>query len=332
MASEAGAASGLVNTGTILAPVAIDLGGIAHRILNLGLISGEVRLSLQSDLYDTRGGTTDGQVSGERGDDTLRGGAAADSMSGGAGADLIRGGGEDDLLAGDGQSDTIRGGSGDDTVRGGLDADDLDGGEGAHDLLDYADSSAAVTVDLGTREAIGGHAQGDAFTEFEDLGGSGFGDRLFGDRGANTLLGRGGNDLLAGGAGDDRLVGDAGDDFLTGGAGADTLRGGSGLDRFRLLTAAESGPTVATRDRVLDFSKAEGDLIDLFQIDADATTPGNQGFAFIGGAAFSAPGQIRVLQSAGDTFVLANVDANLAADLSIRLDGLIALSVTDFEL
>ena len=50
------------------------------------------------------------------------------------------------------------------------------------------------------------------------------------------------------------------------------------------------------------------------------------------GAAFTGAGQVRWYQSGGNTFVEANVDANLAPDLQIQLDGLKTLTAGDFVL
>ena len=329
--STGGALGGLVNTGTIAAPVAIETGIGAAVIHNLGLISGAVQLGRFADLYDGAQGTTLGQVLGFAADDTLIGGASDDSFLGGQGADLLRGNGGDDSLLGESEEDVLRGGAGDDTLNGGSGADDLDGGAGAGDLLDYT-GSAAVIVNLGTGEAIGGDAQGDIIGGFEALAGGNGADLLTGDDGANTLRGGSGNDLLVGGAGADRLFGDAGRDVLVGGLGADLLRGGAAADRFRYLAVEESGPLASGRDRIRDFGIAERDIIDLTAIDADITLAGDQAFTLIAGAVFTAPGQLRFAQSAGDTFVFANIDADVSADLSIRLDGLVALVAASFDL
>ncbi|WP_310598296.1 VCBS domain-containing protein, partial [Aeromonas aquatica] len=93
------------------------------------------------------------------------------------------------------------------------------------------------------------------------FGGSG-NDSLFGEAGNDTLYGGSGNDTLYGGAGNDILSGGLGNDILVGGLGNDILTGGTGADTFTW----QKGDTVAgtlSKDYVVDFSKAEGDKLDL---------------------------------------------------------------------
>ena len=63
---------------------------------------------------------------------------------------------------------------------------------------------------------------------------------------------------LIGGSGSDTLTGGSGNDTLTGGAGNDTLTGGAGADVFKF---SAQGPS--NLDRILDFSNAQGDRIDI---------------------------------------------------------------------
>lgn len=84
---------------------------------------------------------------------------------------------------------------------------------------------------------------------------------------------------------------------------------------------------------ITGFSQAELDRIDLAAIDADPLAAGDQGFAFIGAAAFSGAGlaEVRVRQTGGNTFVEADLGDGVA-DLLVRLNGLIALGGADFVL
>ncbi len=80
------------------------------------------------------------------------------------------------------------------------------------------------------------------FYSVENITGSNYDDRLYGDGKANRLEGgegddllegHNGNDILSGGAGDDTLDGGAGNDILVGGYGFETLNGGAGNDTIR---------------------------------------------------------------------------------------------------
>ena len=126
-------------------------------------------------------------------------------------------------------ADVINGGSGKNKIEGGAGADNLDG-EGGRDTVEYTNSDAAVTVDLSTSTASGGHAQGDTIANFENVSGSVFNDALTGDNGNNIIRGRAGSDTIVGGDGNDRLFVDEGDDDIQGGAGNDFIRGGAGAD------------------------------------------------------------------------------------------------------
>lgn len=119
-------------------------------------------------------------------------------------------------------NDIIDGAGGDDIIRGGQGADTLTGGAG-RDMVDYAGSSAGVTVNLITQTATGGDATGDSISGFEKVRGSDHGDTLTGNADANVLDGGGGDDVLTGGDGNDMIIGGAGADTMSGGDGIDTL-------------------------------------------------------------------------------------------------------------
>jgi Ca2+-binding RTX toxin-like protein len=343
-------------------------GLVTLNLTNQGLIVGRVLLSGRNDFYDGALGRMTGGLAGGAGDDLLIGGNAGDTLAGDSGSDIVTGGGGNDSLIGGTDDDDLDGGDGNDAVRGDAGADTLEGGAGA-DTLSYANSAAGVLIDLLTGDAQFGDAAGDIFLGFEALRGSlradtllgaagretidgGLaGDSVLGQDGADLLFGNGGsdtldggngidtlrggteNDLLLGNAGNDTLVGDAGADTLIGGAGVDSLAGGAGNDVFRFTALTDSGVVLGTRDRILDFTQG-ADTIDLAAIDANAGggTP-NDAFAFIGSAAFSAAGQVRAFaQADGSTRIEVNVNAALAADLSIVVVGSVALQATDFVL
>lgn len=160
--------------------------------------------------------------------------------------------------------------------------------------------------------------------------GTGGNDIAVGTRFNDRLAGRSGDDNLIGAAGRDTLSGAAGDDVLTGGLGADQLSGGRGADTFVFTSPDDSDP--GNRDRITDFRLAQGDLIDLSALDANTTTAGDDAFAFVGAAAFTALGQVRVTLSGTDTLVEVNSSGSTAADMHILLTGQLTLDALDFAL
>ena len=175
----------------------------------------------------------------------------------------------------------------------------------------------------------------------DTLLGQGGNDRLFGGAGDDSLDGGAGNDaltggtgrdMLLGGEGADRLLGEAGADTLQGGAGADVMFGGAGADVFRFTSLSDSASTA--QDRVSDFSLADGDLIDLSAIDADAIAAGDQMLNFVGAGAFTGGGigSVRVRQVGQNTVIFVDEGNGGAAEMIIRLNGIVALQADDFIL
>jgi Ca2+-binding RTX toxin-like protein len=93
---------------------------------------------------------------------------------------------------------------------------------------------------------------------------------LSGLGGNDVLLGGVGNDTLRGGDGADVLYGDQGNDTLFGGKGGDLLVGGDGADVFKWTLADDITSGSTTVDHIRDFSKEEGDKIDLKDLLPDA--------------------------------------------------------------
>ncbi len=73
----------------------------------------------------------------------------------------------------------------------------------------------------------------------------------------------------------DALIGDSRNNALDGQGGADWLVGGGGADRFSFSSASQ-----AAGDQVADFSRIEGDKIDLRTIDANVGTVFDDPFTF----------------------------------------------------
>jgi Ca2+-binding RTX toxin-like protein len=124
---------------------------------------------------------------------------------------------DDVLISGTQVDDVVRidGGAGNDIIVGSGATDSLIGGVGI-DTLSYQNSIDGVTVSLATQatlsktgvlsggtNGVGGDADGDMFTGFENLRGGGGADSLTGDKNANIIEGGGAADFLDGGLGFD---------------------------------------------------------------------------------------------------------------------------------
>jgi Ca2+-binding RTX toxin-like protein len=228
----------------------------------------------------------------------------ADTLTGDAGANVLSG------MAGD---DALIGGDGNDVLRGGAGADYLNGGAGG-DTASYYTGTAGVAVNLAAGTGSGGEAQGDILTGIETLSGSQGNDSLVGNTVANVLQGWNGNDVL------------------TGAGGKDTLTGGAGADRFVYGSAAQS-PVGAAADRITDFSRAQGDRIDLMGIDANTGAIGDQAFRFIGAGAYTHhAGELRTAIVGGVTTIAGDVNGDGVSDFHIQLTGTIGLAAADFVL
>jgi Ca2+-binding RTX toxin-like protein len=263
--------------------------------------------------------------------DTLIGSDGQNELFGWCGNDVLKGGGGDDFVAGEAGHDTLTGGAG---------ADILWGNDGVDTAsYEYSPAGVSVVLESGVGIGVGGDAEGDELDEIENLTGSAHADVLWGDDFGNILRGEGGNDSLKGFGGNDTLYGGAsndsvygmdgndtvfgesGNDWLTGDAGRDNLYGGSGSDTFAWADPAETGTTAATADAIWDFSFAQGDRIDLSDVDADVYGKGNQDFSFIGTDAFSGtPGEIRYYHSGGNTYI------EMQTGMSVDVEGVIMLS------
>lgn len=174
------------------------------------------------DIFDSVEG-----VLGSSGNDTITGNGAANSFAGGAGDDLLQGRAGNDQLAGDAGNDTLDGGTGADTLTGGA----------GFDMASYASALAGLRIHLSDPAQSTADAVGDVFLQIEGILGSGFGDTISGNAGAERLDGGAGNDSLLGLAGNDTLNGGTGDDTLDGGADGDSFFGGAGIDTVTYMTS-----------------------------------------------------------------------------------------------
>jgi Ca2+-binding RTX toxin-like protein len=139
------------------------------------------------------------------------------------------GSGNDWVWAGGGH-DTVQGNTGNDVLHG-YDGDDLMHGGKDDDEVLGEDGNDLLFGDLGN-------------------------DLVHGGAGNDLCEGGEGNDIVRGGQGNDVVRGGAGDDWLSGDKGDDTVTGGTGADIFHSFSGAGL-------DRITDFSRAEGDRIQL---------------------------------------------------------------------
>lgn len=271
--------------------------------------------------------TTDQQTTGEGSDwlvsiENLTGGSKSDVFTGNSQANRLDGKGGNDTLFGGGGHDTLVGGDGNDLMLGGGGNDLFSGGRGT-DTVQFATSNE-VDVDL---RLTGAQDTGEGFDRFLSI------ENLKSGTGADRLIGNAVANAFWGGASSDLLDGQGGNDTLTGGSGGDDLFGGRGADVFVYRALADSTNAPAGRDTIFDFSKAENDSLDLRGIDADIDADGNQGFHFIGGAAFSGgAGELRSKTGSGGTIVTGDVDGDGEADFAIHLDDRVTLTAEDFRL
>lgn len=144
-------------------------------------------------------------------------------------------------------------------------------------------------------------------------------DTVKGGAWGDIIKGFAGADKLYGGGGDDRLYGGSGNDKFLGGVGADRLYGGDGADTFYFNSIKHSGVSGYDRDTIYDFSRKQGDKINLSAIDANLGSSGNQAFKFIGTDKFDGhAGQLRYTKNEQNTYVLGDVNGDGNSDFSIK--------------
>lgn len=233
-----------------------------------------------------------GNYYGGNGDDQIFGSAGANEIYGGQGNDFLGGGPPGSLLGSNTPSDPYYysfGPSGDDHIEGGSGDDAIYGADG-DDVLYGGNGNDGGTI-----------------------------------VGYFDLFLQGG---LYGGEGNDRIDGGTGNDLVDGGLGTDHLRGGGDSDVFQFNQIADSTPGSA-RDIIHDFSRAQGDQIDLSAIDARINKPGDQPFKFIGKKQFDdKAGELRFFKQklSGD------VDGDGKADFQIKVVDVNRMFKADFDL
>jgi Ca2+-binding RTX toxin-like protein len=325
-------------------------GGSGGDIL-VGLNQLDTATGDQSDHIE--GGAGADSIGGFAGQDVLFGDAGNDTIFGGTGDDVLWGGNDVDELHGEAGNDYFYVSLGNDDIDGGDGVDTLDFllfnplatgavtvslAQGFAKFENLADVHVFSSIEIVATGNSNDLLVGDRFNNA--LAGNGGIDSIHGGGGDDILLGGDDNDLvfgddghddLRGGGGGDRLYGGRGNDLLEGGSGGDLLVGGVNKDTMRgNLTSGDpvSNDTFDFNDKndskvggrhdvILDFNGAEGDKIDLKNIDANTNHAGNDKFAFfIGGQHFHhRPAELRYKGG----LLQGDVDGDGKADFEIYL-------------
>jgi serralysin len=188
----------------------------------------------------------------------------------------------------------------------------FNGGAGT-DTISYAprddDSTqggSAVTINLSAGTVETGTSRIETLVSIENATGSGESDIIQGSAVANRLEGAG---------------------------GLDELTGLAGADRFVFAKVSHSPVVSGDMDLVTDFSRAQGDRIDVSGIDAKSGVSGNQAFTFIGTGDFTgAKGQLRIEVVADGLILSGDRNGDRVDDFRIGLLDLTRLSAGDIIL
>jgi Ca2+-binding RTX toxin-like protein len=303
------------------------------------------------DGQDTLVGTTEGdRLYGGNAEDQLYGGAGDDTLDGGSGDNTLDGGAGQDILIVNRGSNEIDGGPGYDTLflggrqfnfkithnpDGSLTIIDLSGNTGVQHVKDvevikFFDRTIGGQSFKGTdgADTLTGGSGDDAIAGYagrDHLSGMAGNDFIEGGKGPDVLYGGDGSDTVNGGPGNDALYGGSGDDMLRGAGGSDTLTGGPGADTFVFNLVSDSSSLVRDRDVITDFTLADGDKIDLSQIDANTLLLGQQHFVLTGGISFTGQAGQLIVHPAiaggdpGDVLVLGDTNGDRKPDFEIRV-------------
>lgn len=332
------------NSGDRVVELAGDGVDLVRSILNFSLLGTEVE-----NLTLLGSGNTTG--TGNAFANTLLGNSGSNLLDGGAGADVLQGGAGNDLYVVDNVGDRVveLAGGGADLVRSWV-SFSLAGTEAEYlTLLGAGNTSATGNALANTLTGNAGKNVLDGGAGADLLQGQGGDDLYLVDHVGDRVIEQvgGGNDLVrssvsfslagtqveyltllgtadlsaTGNALANTLTGNTGSNVLDGGAGRDLLFGHTGADRF-VFASGSSGSTAATADVIRDFSRAQGDLVDLRLVDANTALAGDQAFGFIGTAAYTGQaGELRLQTTGGILYLAGDTDGNGVADILIRFDG-----------
>lgn len=202
---------------------------------------------------------------------------------------MLTGNDGDDLIKGGGGSNTLDGGSGNDTLKGGGGSDRFIGGAG-NDTADFSAATIGVSVSLATGQGFNGVAIGTpAYTlsGIENLNGSAYSDTLVGDAGVNVLRGLDGLDRLDGGAGADIMYGGTGNDaYHVDNAGDVVMEyAGEGTGDYVITTVSYTLTAGSAVEQIQLDSSVYGSAIDLTGNEFDNFLFGGTGNNILDGGA-----------------------------------------------
>ncbi len=210
------------------------------------------------------------------------------NINGGSGNDWIcNTAGMSSTINGEAGNDTLHGWGGNDIIEGGPGADTMNGWGGVNTLT-YEGSSAGVYVSLATGQAYGGDADGDTFTNFQNVTGSAYNDTLQANAGG----------VLTGNAGDDTLLYSGGSNSYVGGDGFDTVDYSGAGSSVTVNLQNNSGAGAASGDTYSSIEKIIGTRYN------DTLTATSTGSTFEGGGGTDTFNG----GSASDTYILGRGD------------------------
>jgi len=167
-------------------------------------------------------------------------------------------------IVGNGLANNLNGGDGDDLIDGQAGKDTMTGGVGNDTfVVDNSGDSVVEASGAGTDMVLSSinhtlAANVEDLTLTGVLPINGTGNSL-----NNTIYGSEADNVVSGGTGNDILIGNGGNDKLVGGSGNDTLTGGTGADHFDYVSASPFSGSTFGNDDIKDFSRSEGDKINL---------------------------------------------------------------------
>jgi Ca2+-binding RTX toxin-like protein len=147
-----------------------------------------------------------------------------------------------------------------------------------------------------------------------------------------TIFGSTGADEITGSGVGETISGDAGADTIRGGLGKDMMFGGAAGDRFDFDAVAEIGKKKGQLDLISDWG--DSDRIDLSTIDANGSKKGDKAFKFLKkeGTALTKAGQVGFDQKKTVTYVQGDLNGDGKADFKLQVTGKIDFEKADFVL